>query len=105
MAKATYWQKGASIDFLNATDAVIEAGTIVTLGKHAGVAGDDILPGHMGAVFVEGVFIVPTGGVAFTLGADVYFDGGKAETTGTAKLGWAIEAVGSDASEVKVKLG
>lgn len=103
--KAIYWQKGASIDFVNGTDAVIEAGTIVTLGKHAGVAGDDILPGKVGAVFVEGVFSIPTGGVAFDLGADVFIASDKAATTGTAKLGWAIEAVGTTATEVKVKLG
>lgn len=106
MAKATYWQKGDSIDFLNSTDAKIEANSVVALGTRCGIAGEDILPGETGSVFVEGVFIVPSGGTAFAIGADVFFDtdAGTAATSGT-KLGWCIEAVTADQTQVKVKLG
>ena len=105
MSKAIYWQKGECIDFMNSTDAKIEANSIVELGSRCGVAGDDILPGATGAVFVEGVFIVPTGGSAFELGADVFFDGSVAVTEGTAKLGWCVEPATAEQTEVKVKLG
>ena len=45
MSKAAYWQRGEAIDYVNKTEETIEAGTVMTLGKHIGIAAEDILPG------------------------------------------------------------
>ena len=37
MAKAAYWQRGESLDYLNKTNAVIEANTIIALGTRIGI--------------------------------------------------------------------
>ena len=49
MGKATYWQRGETIDFKNETGAKIEANTIITLGSRVGIAGTDINPGEVGS--------------------------------------------------------
>ena len=36
MSKAEYWQRGEAIDFVNSTDAKIEANQIVTFGNRVG---------------------------------------------------------------------
>lgn len=58
MMKATYVQKGETLDYKNASEEKIEAGTIFSVGKRIGVAGCDILPGETGSIHVEGVFEV-----------------------------------------------
>lgn len=108
MAKATYWQKGETVDYKNGTAAKIEAGTIVSLGTRIGIAGTDIAPGEIGSVHVKGVFIVPKGNAALTLGANVYFNAtaGTVSTTDTdVPAGWVIEAAAAAATEVKVCIG
>ena len=54
--KGTYWQKGEALDYLNSTDAEIEHGDTIVMGKRIGIAGDNIPPGKTGTVHVEGVF-------------------------------------------------
>ena len=56
MAKAKYWHKGNSIDYVNNTDAIIEANTVVVIGSHIGMAGTDIAPGETGSLVMEGVW-------------------------------------------------
>lgn len=107
MAKAKYWHKGNAIDFINGTDAVIEANTIVAVGKRVGVAGTDIAPGETGSLVMEGVWKFPKGDADVTAGDAVYFnvDGGiitKADTDIPA--GYATETAGAAATEVLVKL-
>lgn len=78
MAKATYWQRGESLDYVNGTESKIAAGTILLVGDLVGVAGTDILPGATGSVEVEGVFIAPkeyaASDKALTLGQAVQWD-------------------------------
>lgn len=76
MSKATYWQRGETLDYKNGTDKKIEANTIISFSGHIGVAGTDILPGELGSLHVMGVFEIPkTATTAIEMGAAVYFDG------------------------------
>lgn len=54
--KASYWQKGESLDYINPTKKRIEAGTVLILGKRIGIAGTDIEVGALGSVHVSGVY-------------------------------------------------
>ena len=76
MAKAAYWQRGESLDYLNETTAVIEANTVIALSGRIGVAGTSINPGEKGSLHVTGVYeIAKTGTDAIAMGETVYFDG------------------------------
>lgn len=104
--KAEYYQKGITIDYKNTSGATIAANTIVALGTtRCGVAGTDIPNNSVGAVFVEGVWIVPSTGT-IALGAAVYYDASAEKATATATsnvpLGWAVAAAENDT--VKIKL-
>lgn len=72
-AKASYWQRGESLDYVNETGETIEAGEVVALGERVGVAATDIPPGEKGAIDVEGVYEVPKGDDAIEAGSEVYF--------------------------------
>lgn len=72
MNKATYWQRGEAIDYVNKTEETIEAGTVVAFGDRIGVAGTDIAPGETGSLHVEGVFEFPKGEEVVGAGTDVY---------------------------------
>lgn len=111
MSKATYWQKGQNIDYINSTDKAISAGDIISLKTRIGVAGTDIPTGAVGSVATEGVFILPhsTSGTEITLGAAVYWDEANGTATaasgeGTVPAGWCVEACAASAATVKVKL-
>lgn len=104
--RAEFYQKGNSIDYKNTSGATIAANAIVALGTtRCGVAGTDIPNNSVGAVFVEGVWIVPSTGT-IGLGAAVYYDASAEKATATATsnvpLGWAVAAAENDT--VKVKL-
>lgn len=104
--RAEYYHKGVSIDYKNTSGATIAANTIVALGTtRCGVAGTDIPNNSVGAVFVEGVWIVPSTGT-IALGAAVYYDASAEKATATATsnvpLGWAVAAAENDT--VKIKL-
>ena len=106
MSKATYWQRGESLDFVNAESTVIEANTIIDLGTRIGVVGTDVNPGEKGSVHVTGVYeIQKTGAGAIEMGAAVYFDGTgiTSDTSGT-PAGYAAAAAGADAEVILVKL-
>lgn len=107
MSKATYWQRGESLDYLNSGDAVIEANTIISLGTRIGVAGTSINPGETGSVHVTGVYEMDkTESEEIAMGAAVYFDG--TGITGTAgsnvPAGYAAQAAGADDTAIFVKL-
>ena len=74
MGKATYWQRGETIDFKNETGAKIEANTIITLGSRVGIAGTDINPGEVGSLHVTGVFKMDKIAEEIAAGSDVYLD-------------------------------
>lgn len=116
MSKAEYWQRGEVIDYVNNTDAKIEANEIVTFGARIGVAGTPIEIGKTGTIHVFGVFEMPkTSTNEIGEGVTVYFDGtGITEAadnggTGDAKkayicAGYATEAAAAADTTVKVKL-
>lgn len=115
MSKASYWQAGDTLDFINNTDEPIEANTIITLGKRLGIAGTTVSPGETGTLIMDGVFEMPkTSTDKISMGDDVYFDGAgitlakgadtDANTNTNTPAGYA--ARGADASDktVLVKL-
>lgn len=73
MGKASYWQRGETIDYINDGTETIEANTIIVLGSRIGIAGTDIPPGGKGTLHVTGVFGMPKGSGAIAAGADVYY--------------------------------
>lgn len=106
MSKATYWQRGESLDYVNSGTAVIEANTIIDLGTRIGVAGTSINPNEKGSVHVTGVYqITKSGTEAIAMGAPVYFDGtGITNTEGSTPAGYAAAAAEADATVILVKL-
>lgn len=107
MAKANYWHKGNSIDFVNSTDKIIEASEIVVIGNHVGIAGTEIGIGETGTLIMEGVFKMPKGSAAISVGEDVYYNaesGTITKTTTDTPTGYAVAAAGASDAEVLVKL-
>ena len=108
MSKATYWQRGESLDYSNKTDAVIPANTIIDLPSVIGVAGTDIEPGAVGSILVEGIFEIPKDAeTAIEMGAAVFFDGTKiVDKTGDGCVpaGYAAAPAVASATTVLVKI-
>lgn len=106
MSKATYWQRGESLDFVNAESTVIEANTIMDLGTRIGVVGTDVNPGEKGSIHVTGVYeIQKTGTGKIEMGAAVYYDGtGITTTESGTPAGYAAAAAEADAEVILVKL-
>ena len=106
MAKATYFQRGESLDYKNKTDAVIDAGTIIDLGTRIGITGTHINPEETGSLHVCGVYEIPkTDETAITLGTAVYFDGtGITATEGSTPAGYAAADAADADTVVLVKL-
>ncbi len=105
--KATYWQKGETLDYTAA--AAVKNGAVVSLGTRIGVAGTDIADGGTGAVHVVGVFEMDkTAGQAITMGAAVYYDAaGDVITTASASnvpAGYAAAPAAAGDATVYVKL-
>ncbi|MFG6383457.1 MAG: DUF2190 family protein [Lachnospiraceae bacterium] len=76
MSKATYWQRGETLDYVNIGTETIEANTIISFSNHIGVAGTEIFPNEVGTLHVTGVFEMPkTATGAIEMGTEVYFDG------------------------------
>ena len=85
MNKATFCQRGETLDYKNATNQTSPAGSILEIGTIIGVAAADIEPGAIGAVHVTGVFEMPkTDETEIAMGAAVYFDGEGITTSATA---------------------
>lgn len=107
MSKATYWQRGESLDFVNAESTVIEANTIKVLGTRIGVVGTDVNPGEKGSIHVTGVYeIQKTGTGKIEMGAAVYYDGTGITTaaSGNTPAGYAAATAEADAEVILVKL-
>lgn len=76
MTKASYLQRGESLDYKNNTSTVIESGSVVPLVTRVGIAGTDIAPGETGSIHVCGVFeITKTKAAIIQMGTSLYFDG------------------------------
>lgn len=108
MAKATFWQRGESLDYKNGTTDIIPENTIIDISTRIGVTGTVINPGETGSLHVCGVFEIPktTTSEVITLGAAVYFDGtGITATAGSnTPAGYAVAESGATATSVLVKL-
>ncbi len=114
--KASYWQRGESLDFKNDTDELIEAGTIIALSGRIGVVGSDIFPDKLGSIHVTGVFEIAKTDASeeIAMGAAVYFDGNgitasesgeSEEETASTLAGWAAQASAANDETVYVKIG
>lgn len=101
---ANYWQRGESLDYVNAGDTKIEAGDVVVLGKRIGIAGCDIPAGETGSIHVEGVFEFPKGSAAITAGAEVYWSGTEIAASGDNKAGYVVADAAADDTTVLVKI-
>ena len=107
---ASYVQRGEALDYPNATDAVIPAGSVVSLTSRIGVAGTDIAPGAIGSVHVMGVFSIDkTESEDIKIGDAVYFDAdtGKITKTGDGKVpaGYAAADSATEDTTVLVNIG
>lgn len=105
---ARYVQRGETIDFINNTSAVIEAGDVVTLGTRIGIAATDIPVGVTGTINIIGVFDIPADNTAaFTVGQAVYFKDGKLTGTDTGAIyaGWVVEPKATAATKARIKIG
>jgi predicted RecA/RadA family phage recombinase len=111
MTNATYLQRGEALDYTNATDEVIPAGVIVSIGSRIGVTGCPIPPAQVGTLHVCGVFeIAKTGTAEIAMGQTVYFDGtgitdaadDGAEKDPTANIVAGYAAAPSDAAATSV---
>lgn len=72
--KAVYVQKGDTLDYINSTDTVIEAGTAIKMGMIFGVAATDIAPGERGTIVTTGVWELPKDTSVITAGENVIYD-------------------------------
>lgn len=104
-----YVQKGHEIKVT--AGAAIASGDLVESGAFVGVALADAASGEEVIVYVEGVYEVPKLGTDDVSQGDIlYFDSGNARLTlsdgsgANQKAGYAVEAAGTGASLVKVKL-
>lgn len=107
--KAIYKQKGESLDYTNNGTETIEAGDIVVMEKHIGVAGCPIKVGETGSVHVVGVFEIPCKALTSPLkvGQDVYFKltEGVTITSTDTPLGYVVDASETGATSVLVRIG
>jgi len=106
--QATFWQKGNALDYQNNGDAVIAAGSVVSLNTRIGVASAPIAPDQVGVVHVEGVFILPKQDGVIALGAPVFWYAAGRQITTTAgsniPAGYAVKAATAGDEVVYVKL-
>ena len=108
MAVATFWQKGAVIDYKNETGAEIPMNTVVNLTTRIGITGAPIPAGEVGALYVENTWKVKKATGSITIGALVYYDpvADNFTTTKTSNVlaGWAVAPAAADDTEVTIKL-
>lgn len=106
MAKAIYWQKGETLDYIPTADH--EDGDIVSLGTRVGVIGEAVKAGQPGHVHVVGVYRMPKAQGEVAMGDALYFnetDGTVSKTSeGGIPAGYAAEAATAESAAVLVKL-
>ncbi len=99
--KASYWQRGETLDYKNKTASIIEANTVISLGSRIGVVGAHIKPGEVGSLHVTGVFEMDkVASEEISMGTQVYFNGTAitATASGNTSAGYAAaDAAVSDA--------
>lgn len=107
--KATYYQRGETLDFFPTEN--VENGAVVSLGTRIGVAAAPIRAGEQGAVHVAGVFAMAKAKAKaeeIKQGAAVYYDAAAEAITTTADgntpAGYAAADAATTATSVLVKL-
>lgn len=99
-------KRGHTLNYLNSTGSTITSGSVVIVGKLAGVCETDILDGQVGAVLIEGVFNLPkAAGFTIAQGDQIYWNAttGVTKTATDTWIGTAFEAAltGDLTAEVK----
>lgn len=108
MSKATYWQRGETLDYVNNTGSIIEANTVIKLAERIGIAGTNINPGEKGDIHICGVFeFAKTSQNKIGMGTSVYFDGeGITEIEGDdTPAGFAAATAEAEEKTILVKIG
>lgn len=109
MAKATFYQNGNVLDYVNVSENLIGAGDIVAMGTtKITVAANNILPRETGGLVNNGVFILPkASGITVNMGDPVYFNlsnGNITKTSTDVPAGIAVAAAGSSDTNVYVDI-
>jgi predicted RecA/RadA family phage recombinase len=106
---ADFLHDGVMIDYTPV--AAVTAGDVVVIGSIVGVAKSDIAAAALGALAIEGVFLMPkTAGSssAIAVGSKVYWDATNEVVTTTASThkvaGYTVLAATDDDTTVRVKL-
>lgn len=103
--KAAYVQKGGALDYKNASEEKIEAGTMLVVGSCVGVAGTDILPGEIGSIHVEGVFeVTKADKEEIKMGTVLYFTESGLTKTADANVCSGYAAADASASDTTVQV-
>lgn len=106
--KASYVQRGETIDFKNSTGAAIVANDVVMLTNRIGIAATEIPIGAIGTVNVVGVYDLPAETVnAFTPGQTVYLSDSTVvkDSTSGVVAGYVVEAKVANGAVARVKIG
>lgn len=112
--KASYWQRGETLDYTNSTASTIEHDTIIAVGDRVGVAGCTIKPGQVGSLHIEGTFKMPKSSTnAIAQGTTVYLnstgiteaaDDGGSPATAYPRAGIAAQSAAAADTEILVVL-
>ncbi len=107
--KASYCQRGESLDYVNGSASKIEAGDVVSLTTRIAVAGTEIKPGETGSVHTVGVFKMDkASSEEITMGTAVYYDATNecitATSTSNIPAGYAAANALAADSYIYVKL-
>ena len=105
--EATFCQKGTTVDYTAANG--LSVGQVVSLTNIIGVAMNDIASGAVGAVALEGVFIMPgASGITAAIGDKLYWDDTNnvltSTSTGNVVAGIALTAKATAAANVYLKI-
>lgn len=113
----SYIQPGDNLNYVNATETVIAAGSLVVMGEVTGVAATTIEPSETGVIATRGVFEFEKDGTDITAGAAVYYDTENEKATANAdnglsggskkyhKIGLAAAAAETSSGTVAIKIG
>ncbi len=103
MPKAKFVQRAESVDFTPNRD--IESGEIVRLGNLIGVAKLPIQAGELGTLALSGVFdLAKPAGLAFPIGAGVYWRNGAISPSGDILLGITVKPAPAESNTVRILL-
>lgn len=108
--KATYYQNGEALDYVNKTERKIEHGEVVIMGSRIGIAGNDIIPGEKGALHVCGVYLFKKESAEeIVAGAEVFYtengiSSTVSESAEACKAGYVTEDSPANSTEVYVKI-